>query len=142
MAYSTGIRVSEVINLKIENVDSKRMIINILNSKGRKERTVPLSKNILDLLRNYYKVHQPKEYLFNGQKSLQYSDASCNKIIKKYIGKQYHFHLLRHSCATTLLEAGVDLRIIQKLLGHSSIKTTEIYTHVSTNLLTNIQLPI
>jgi len=142
VAYSTGMRVSEVINLKIEDVDSKRMIINIKNAKGRKDRIVPLSNKILQLFRKYYLKFKPKEYLFNGQFSLRYSDGSCNKIVKKYIGEKYHFHLLRHSCATTLLESGVDLRIIQTLLGHSNVKTTEIYTHVSTNLLNRIELPI
>ncbi len=142
LAYSTGLRVSEVCNLKIEDIDSKRMIIHIKNAKGRKDRVVPLSENILKLLRIYYLKYKPEEYLFNGQKSLKYSTSSCNQIVKKYIGTNYHFHQLRHSNATTLLESGTDLRLIQKLLGHSNVKTTEIYTHVSTQLLQNIQLPI
>lgn len=142
LAFSVGLRVSEVINLKIEDIDSKRMIINIINAKGRKDRVVPLSKNILDLFRIYFKEYRPKVYLFNGQYKLQYSSTSCNKLVKKYLGKKYHFHQLRHSCFTTLLESGTDLRVIQKLAGHSSSKTTEIYTHVSTNLLNKINLPI
>lgn len=142
LSYSTGMRVSEILNLKITNIDSKRMIINIINGKGKKDRIVPLSKNILELLRKYWLEYRPIEYLFNGQNSSQYTKTSCNAIVKKYIGKEFHFHLLRHSCATTLLESGTDLRIIQKLLGHSSVKTTEIYTHVSTDLLKNISLPI
>jgi len=142
IAYSTGLRVSEVLNLKISDIDSKRMVINIVNGKGRKDRIVPLSKKVLELLRKYWLKFKPDAYLFNGQASLQYSKSSCNAIIRKYIGEEFHFHLLRHSCATTLLESGVDLRIIQKLLGHSSVKTTEIYTHVSTDLLKNVILPI
>jgi site-specific recombinase XerD len=143
IAYSVGLRVSEVINLKIEDIDSKRMVIIIKNGKGRKDRILSLSQNILDLLRKYFLVFKPKEYLFNGQNnSPQYSSVSCNEIVKKYIGERYHFHLLRHSCFTHLLESGVDIRIIQKLAGHSNIKTTEGYTHVSTNLLKNIKLPI
>ncbi|MFA5151267.1 MAG: tyrosine-type recombinase/integrase [Clostridia bacterium] len=142
LAYSIGLRVSEVINLKITDIDSKRMVIIIRQSKGRKDRILPLSQQILLLLREYYKQYKPREYLFNGQFELKYSATSCNQLIKNYLGKQYHFHLLRHSCATELLERGTDLRIIQKLLGHSSSKTTEIYTHVSTNLLNKIQLPI
>jgi integrase/recombinase XerD len=142
LAYSTGMRVSEVCNLRIEDIDSKRMLINIRQAKGRKDRVVPLSENILFLLRNYFKAYKPKEYLFNGQKGLKYSHGSCNQIVKKYLGERYHFHLLRHSNATTLLESGVDLRLIQKCLGHQNIKTTEIYTHVSTALLKNIPLPI
>jgi integrase/recombinase XerD len=142
LAYATGMRVSEICNLKISDIDSKRMIINIHLAKGRKDRIVPISENILRLLRNYFKQYRPTEYLFNGQTSLQYSHGSCNQLVKMYLGNDYHFHLLRHSYATTLLESGVDLRIIQQLLGHSSSKTTEIYTHVSTNILQNLPLPI
>ena len=142
LAYSTGMRVSEVCNLKIEDVDSKRMIINIVQAKGRKDRVVPLSQNILELLRNYVKEYRPKIHLFNGQNSSKYSHTSCNKIVKKYLGSQYHFHQLRHSCFTSLLESGTDLRVIQKIAGHSSSKTTEVYTHVSTQLLSKVQLPI
>lgn len=142
LAYSTGMRVSEVCNLKISDIDSKRMIITIRQSKGRKDRIVALSDKILDILRLYFTEYRPKEYLFNGQFSLQYSHTSCNEIVKKYLGKDYNFHLLRHSNATALLEAGTDLRIIQKHLGHSSSKTTEVYTHVSTNILSKMALPI
>jgi len=142
LTYGTGMRVSEICNLKISNIDSKRMIINIRQSKGRKDRIVPLSQYNLELLRKYFMTYKPNEYLFNGQNKLKYSTTSCNKIVKKYIGEEYHFHLLRHSYATTLLENGTDLRIIQNCLGHSSSKTTEIYTHVSTNILNNIVLPI
>lgn len=143
LAYSTGMRVSEVCNLKIEDIDSKRMIITIRQSKGRKDRIVALSEKILEILRVYFSEHKPEEYLFNGQgKNIQYSHTSCNQIVKQYLGKEYHFHQLRHSNATALLEAGTDLRIIQKHLGHSSSKTTEIYTHVSTAVLQNMALPI
>jgi len=142
LAYSTGMRVSEVCNLKISDIDSKRMIITIRQSKGRKDRIVALSEKILKILREYFLEHKPKEFLFNGQFDLQYSHRSCNQIVKQYLGKDYHFHQLRHSNATALLEAGTDLRIIQKHLGHSSSKTTEIYTHVSTNILQKMALPI
>lgn len=143
LGYSVGLRVSEVINLRIGDIDSDRMIITIRQSKGRKDRIVPLSKNILLLLREYYIQYKPNQYLFNGgEGNLKYSQGSCNAIVKKYLGKEYHFHLLRHSCFTHLLEGGVDLRIIQNIAGHKSSKTTEIYTHVSNNLLSQIQLPI
>lgn len=142
LAYSTGMRVSEVCNLLISDIDSKRMIITIRQSKGNKDRIVPLSQNVLSLLRIYFKKYKPKINLFNGQNSLKYSHKSCNEIVKKYIGSDYHFHLIRHSNATALLESGTDLRIIQKLLGHSSSKTTEIYTHVSTNIISKINTPI
>jgi site-specific recombinase XerD len=142
LTYSVGLRVSEVVNLKIEDIDSKRMIIHIKNAKGRKDRIVPLSQNILQLLREYYKEYKPINHLFNGQNTLKYSSESCNKIIKQYLGKEYHIHQLRHSCFTNLLECGVNLRIIQKIAGHSNVKTTEIYTHVSNRLLSEIVLPI
>jgi integrase/recombinase XerD len=142
LAYSVGLRVSEVCNLKIEDIDSKRMIINVRQAKGNKDRVLPLSQKVLELLREYYKQHRPKGYLFNGQNSLKYSPSSCNKIVKKYFGDKYHFHQLRHSSFTSLLEAGTDLRIIQKIAGHMSSKTTEVYTHVSTQLLSKINLPV
>lgn len=142
LAYGTGMRVSEVCNLKIKDIDSVNMIIRINQAKGRKDRIVPLSQNNLDLLRSYFREFKPREYLFNGQNSLQYSHTSCNEIVKKYLGNEFHFHLLRHSYATSLLEGGVDLRYIQSFLGHSSSKTTEIYTHVAVDHLKNINLPI
>ena len=142
LTYSTGMRVSEVINLLISDIDSKRMIIFIRNAKGNKDRIVPLSEKVLQLLRIYFLEYQPKEYLFNGQFTNQYSETSCNQLVKKYIGPQYHMHLLRHSNATALLEAGTDLRYIQKHLGHQNVKTTEVYCHVSTAKLSKLKLPI
>lgn len=142
LTYSVGLRVSEVVNLKISDIDSKRMLIHIKNAKGRKDRIVPLSNYVLTLLRSYYKETKPKEYLFNGQNSIQYSIGSCQKIYKRYVDKQSSIHTLRHSSFTNLLEGGVDLRIIQKIAGHSSSKTTEIYTHVSNQVLRKVNLPI
>lgn len=142
LSYSVGLRVSEVINLKIEDIDSNRMVINIKNAKGGKDRIVPLSEKILLLLRKYYRIYRPTEYLFNGQTKKKYSSTSCSKVIKKYLGEEYHMHQLRHSCFTHLLESGVDLRVIQVLAGHNSSKTTEIYTHVSRSILNKVNLPI
>jgi integrase/recombinase XerD len=142
LTYSVGLRVSEVVNLKIQDIDSKRMLIHIKNAKGRKDRIVPLSNNVLEVLRNYYKKEKPIEYLFNGQKSNKYSIGSCQKIYKKYIDKESSIHCLRHSSFTNLLENGTNLRTIQSIAGHSSSKTTEIYTHVSNNVLKTIKLPI
>ena len=142
LTYSVGLRVSEIVNLKIEDIDSKRMLIHIKNAKGRKDRVVPLSQTVLQLLREYWKEYKPKDYLFNGQNSIQYSIQSCQKIYKKYIDKKSSIHTLRHSSFTNLLENGTDLRIIQKLAGHSSSKTTEIYTHVSNKILSEVRLPI
>ncbi len=142
LCYSVGLRVSEIVNLKIVDIDSKRMIILINQAKGKKDRIVPLSQNILNLLREYYKQYKPTEYLFNGQNSLKYSIKSCQNIFKKYIDKNSHIHVLRHSCFTNLIENNTDIRIVQKIAGHSNIKTTEGYCHVSTNLLNKINLPI
>ena len=142
LTYSVGLRVSEIVNLKIEDIDSKRMLIHVKNAKGRKDRIVPLSPNVLNLLRDYFKEYKPNEYLFNGQFTNQYSIGSCQKIYKKYIDNTSSIHTLRHSSFTNLLESGTDLRIIQKIAGHSSSKTTEIYTHVSNQLLSSVNLPI
>jgi len=142
LTYSVGLRVSEVVNLKIEDIDSKRMLIHIKNAKGKKDRIVPLSNVVLELLRDYFKEYKPDEYLFNGQNSINYSIGSCQKIYKKYIDSESSIHTLRHSSFTHLLESGTDLRIIQKIAGHSSSKTTEIYTHVSNQLLSKVNLPI
>lgn len=142
LTYSVGLRVSEVVNLKVENIDSSRMLIHIKNAKGRKDRVVPLSKHVLELLREYWKEYKPKIYLFNGQNSSQYSVGSCQKIYKKYIDQNSSIHTLRHSSFTNLLENGTDLRLIQKIAGHSSSKTTEIYTHVSNQMLNKVNLPI
>lgn len=142
LAYSCALRVSEVINLKIEDIDSKRMIIHIINSKGNKDRIVKLSENLLSVLRLYFKEHRPKVYLFNGQCKLQYTASSCNKIVKLYLGSQYHFHLLRHSSLTDMHENGVDIATISKIAGHNSIKTSMIYTHISNRVIQNTYSPI
>jgi site-specific recombinase XerD len=143
LAYSVGLRVSEVVNLKIEDIDSKRMIITIRQSKGKKDRQVPLSESLLQLLRQYYLEYKPREFLFNGQNSIQYSIGSCQAIYDRYKKtKKSTFHSLRHSCFTYLLEQGTDLRIIQELAGHSNISTTQIYTHVSSRVLQKLRLPV
>ena len=142
LTFSCALRVSEVINLQIKDIDSKRMLIHIKNGKGRKDRIVPMSKNILLILRNYFREYRPDTYLFNGENNKQYSRSSCNKLIKKYVGKEYSMHHLRHSGATAALENGTDLRFIQSMLGHKSSKTTEIYTHVSKNNLSRIKVAI
>lgn len=142
LCYSVGLRVSELINIKIKDIDSKRMMIMIKNAKGHKDRIVPLSQTILELLRKYYQEYKPKEYLFNGQFELQYSVKSCQNIYKKYIDQKLSIHNLRHCCFTHLLENCTDISIIQKIAGHQNPKTTQIYTHISQNLLSKVQLPI
>jgi site-specific recombinase XerD len=118
------------------------MLIHIKNAKGRKDRIVPLSQTVLELLRNYFKQYKPIIYLFNGQNEEQYSIKSCQNIYKNYIDNNSSIHTLRHSCFTNLIENNTDIRIVQKIAGHSNIKTTEGYCHVSNNLLKNVHLPI
>ena len=142
LAFSTAIRVSEVVNLKLSDVDYERKIIFIRNSKGNKDRITPLSDNVSDLLKNYIEEYKPKEYMFNGQSDLKYSSRSCNEIVKKYLKDDTaHFHLLRHASATAMVENGTDINLIQKILGHANVKTSMVYIHVSNNLLSKIQLP-
>ena len=144
--YSCGLRVSELTNLKIADIDNKRMVINIKNAKGNKDRQVQLTESILHLLRVYYKSFKPIYFLINGQNGEKYSTTSIQKIIKcssKKAGiyKNITPHTLRHSFATHLLENGTDIRFIQTILGHNDIKTTQIYTHVSSTHLKNIRNP-
>ena len=147
LIYSCGLRVGEALNLKINDLDSDRMLISVRNGKGEKDRMVPLASNVLKLLRTYYKQYQPSDYLFNGAEKGPYSATSIRNVLKRavyksYIKKNVTPHTLRHSYATHLLEKGTDLRYIQVILGHSSVKTTEIYTHVSTKNLQAIKSPI
>ena len=146
-AYSAGLRVSEIINLKINDIDSKRMMMHIKAGKGKKDRLVPLSKKLLEALREYYKIYKPKQYLFEGQYGGMYSTRSAQLILqhakaKAGIRKKGSIHSLRHSYATHLMEAGTDIRIIQDLLGHNSIKTTMRYMHVSKKEIGKVQSPL
>lgn len=136
LVYSSGLRSGDLLNLRISDIDSDRMVIHIKRGKGGKDRIVPLSLFALELLREYFKKYRPKVFLFNGENSLQYSRTSLQKVFQKAtrianIKKKVTLHTLRHSYATHLLEGGVNLRYIQEFLGHSSPKTTQIYTHVS-----------
>lgn len=145
--YSAGLRRGEVLNLKLVDIDSKRMRIKVRGGKGKKDRYTLLSENVLNNLRNYFKAYSPKTWLFEGQNNGQYSATSVVKILKKYalkagIKKRVHIHMLRHSFATHLLEQGTNLRIIQELLGHEDIKTTEIYTHISNLEIDKVINPI
>ena len=147
LIYSAGLRRSELIQLRIEDIDSKRMMIHIRNAKGQKDRYTILSEKLLHDLRQYFLKYQPQTYLFEGNKGHTYSPSSVRKILERAvknakIKKRVTPHTLRHSFATHLLEDGVDLRYIQALLGHSSSKTTEIYTHVAKHALNGIKSPL
>ena len=132
--YGGGLRLSELIHLRISDIDSDRMVMVIRQAKGGKDRLVPLPNKLLHLLRRYYQTYKPKEHLFEGQNGGQYGRSSVQQVFRRAcrkagIRKKATLHTLRHSYATHLLEGGTDLRYIQVLLGHNSSKTTEIYTH-------------
>lgn len=143
--YSSGLRLSELINLKRKDIDFDNNLIFIRLGKGSKDRVTLLSPNLKDDLLKYYSFSEFKtEYIFEGRKG-KYSKKSVQKILErlgKKIGTKIHPHMLRHSFATHLLEQGTDIRYIQKLLGHSSSSTTEIYTHVANKDLKNIKSPL
>jgi site-specific recombinase XerD len=147
LMISTGVRVSEVINLRITDIDSTRMVINIIRGKGMKDRIVALNPKLLEFLRYYYKKYRPTEYLFNGQSSSQYTPRSVNEFLKHYaqkarIKRNIHAHLLRHSAFTNMVESGVDMAIIQKLAGHQNIATTLGYAHISSGLINRVYNPL
>jgi site-specific recombinase XerD len=146
-SYSAGLRVSELVHLKITDIDPKRMTIHIREGKGKKDRMVPLSNILLELLREYYKSYKPKQYLFEGEGGGPYCPRSAQKVLheakkKAGIWKKGSIHSLRHSYATHLLEGGTDIRYIQSFLGHNNLKTTMRYTHVSRIKLENIGSPL
>lgn len=147
LIYSCGLRCGELLKLKLTDVDSKRGLLIIRQSKGRKDRIAPLSSKILEMLREYYLAYKPSIYLFEGQfKETMYDERSLQQVLKQAIHKcgivkPVSLHWLRHSYATHLLENGTDLRYIQELLGHSRSTTTEIYTHVSNRELGKIKSP-
>ena len=147
LLYSAGLRRSELLNLKVNDIDSKRMLIFIRSAKGNKDRYTLLSKATLTDLRIYFKQWQPKVFLFEGMKGNKYSPTSVANVVNKAalkakIIKKVTPHMLRHSFATHLLENNTDLRYIQTLLGHSSTKTTEVYTQVAVNNIQNIKSPL
>jgi site-specific recombinase XerD len=147
LIYSAGLRRSELINLKITDIDSDRMMLFVKGAKGNKDRYTILSEKILKQLRQYFAKCRPEVYLFEGKKGKKYGASSIRKVLQKAvraakINKEVTIHTLRHSFATHLMEDGVDLRYIQNLLGHSSSKTTEIYTHVARKAIQGIKSPL
>lgn len=147
LCYGMGLRVSEIVKLKIEHINSKRMQVLIAGAKGKKDRYVSLPEKVLPELRNYYKLFKPKIYLFEGQYGGPYAIRSVQAVFKQamnkaHIDKSIGIHSLRHSYATHLLESGTDITYIQKLLGHNSLKTTQRYTHVSQKDIAKIISPL
>ncbi|MDB5246853.1 MAG: hypothetical protein JWQ40_1247 [Segetibacter sp.] len=146
-SYSAGLRVFELVKIKVGDIDSKRMTIHVRQGKGNKDRFIPLAEKVLKVLRDYYKEYQPKVFLFEGQDGGQYSIRSAQEVLKAAknkagITKTGSIHGLRHTYATHLLENGTDIRYIQELLGHNNIKTTMRYTHTAVKAISKIQSPI
>ena len=148
LLYSAGLRVSELINLKWQHIDRSRLVINIIAAKGNKDRQVMLTPSIIPLLEKYWDEYKSKEYVLNGWKNeLQYSARSVGEVIKQLadkagINKRVYTHLIRHCSFTHLVEAGCDINLVQRLAGHSSIKTTNLYLHTSHTLISKIQSPL
>lgn len=148
LLYSCGLRIGELISLKWKHIDRERMIVNVIQAKGKKDRQVGLPEHIIPLLEKYWKEYKSKEYVLNGWKDEpQYTQESARNVIhqlasKAGIKKKVYPHLIRHCYATHLVEAGTDINLIQKVLGHASVKTTNIYLHISHNHISKMQSPV
>lgn len=146
--YAAGLRVSELVHLRISDIDSQRMVLFIHQGKGAKDRYVTLSHRLLGVLREYWKLERPEHWLFPGQDARRpLTRASVHKLFKKAVRKTglikpITVHGIRHSYATHLLESGVDIRKIQLLLGHRSLRSTQVYTHVARNDLDGTPSPL
>ena len=147
-AYGAGLRVSEVVTLKVSDIDSKRMILRIEQGKGRKDRHAMLSPQLLELLRDWYRIARPQVWLFPGQNPVNpLTTRQLNRAVHAAahiaeISKRVTPHTLRHSFATHLLESNVDIRVIQVLLGHAKLDTTALYTRVATNTIREVTSPL
>jgi len=148
LIYSSGLRVGEVVRLKLKDIDSDRMLIHVVQGKGRKDRYTVIAEVALGVLREYVQKFRPVEWLFQGEEVGRHiTERTVQRVFenakeKSGIQKKVSVHSLRHSFATHLLEGGIDLRYIQELLGHQSSKTTEIYTHVTEKGIKNIASPL
>ncbi len=147
-AYGAGLRASEAVSLKVADIDSDRMLIQVRHGKGARDRTVMLSPQLLSILRTYWRLARPRGWLFPGRDEtkpidVQVLHAACRSAAKAAgLTKRVSVHTLRHSFATHLLESGVDIRIIQVLLGHKSLSTTARYTQVATTTIARTQSPL
>jgi len=148
VAYGAGLRASEVVTLKITDIDSQRMVIRVEQGKGRKDRYVMLSPHLLDLLRAWWKLARPQGWLFPGQNRLnplttRQLNRACHAAAQRAeIDKRVSLHTLRHSFATHLLEQNIDIRVIQVLLGHAKLDTTALYTRVATKTIQQVMSPL
>jgi len=147
LLYGSGLRIGELLDLKKTDIDSHRMLVHVRAAKGKKDRFTILSSSALEILREYYRGYRPKIYLFEGQKGGKYSRESAAQVFKKSlekakINKKATLHTLRHSFATHLLEKGIGIAHIQKLLGHANINTTLVYTRIAQDALLEIKSPL
>ena len=148
VAYGAGLRASEVVSLKIGDIDSKRMVIRVEQGKGRKDRYVMLSAHLLNLLRAWWKAARPQGWLFPGRDRVQpmttrQLNRACHAAAQMAeINKRVSLHTLRHSFATHLLEQNIDVRVIQVLLGHAKLDTTALYTRVATKTISEVMSPL
>lgn len=145
--YSTGLRVSELINLQWSHIDRSRMIINVVQGKGKKDRQVMLTPELIPLLETYYREYRSDTYVLNGQNSLKYSKESIRNVIKHLaqkseIRKNVWTHLIRHCTFSHMVENKVDINLIQRLAGHSDVKTTSVYLHIAHNVISQIKSPL
>lgn len=147
LLYGCGLRVSELINLKWNNLDRSRKIINIIAGKGNKDRQVNFPIELHPLLDKYWKEYKPFPYILKGQFSEKYSDRSVGQVMKQLakkagINKRVYTHLMRHNCFTHMVENGTDINLIKKLAGHNNVKTTMLYVQISDRLISNISSPL
>tara|TARA_R110002051_G_scaffold318245_1_gene400358 strand:+ start:82 stop:921 length:840 start_codon:yes stop_codon:yes gene_type:complete len=147
LLYSCGLRISELLNLKWEDVDRSLKIIRIIKGKGNKDRPVMLDEKLIPLLESYARKYKTKKYVLKGQKTEKYSDTSVRQVLKQLskkagLNKRIYPHLLRHNCFTHMVENGIDINLIQTLAGHKRASTTRIYTHLSNNFISQIKSPL
>jgi site-specific recombinase XerD len=148
VAYGAGLRVSEVANLKVSDIDSERMTLRVEQGKGQRDRTVMLSPQLLELLRDWWHAARPRAWLFPGQNPINpITPRQLNRAVTAAkdlagISKRVSPHTLRHSFATHLLEQGADIRVIQVLLGHAKLETTALYTRVAVSTIRDVESPL
>ncbi len=147
LLYSAGLRVSDLLNLTWSNIDRSRGVIYILQGKGKKDRSVPLASNLIPILEGYYRTYKTKNYILEGQFGEQYSAKSVGEVLKQLaskagITKRVWTHQMRHNAFTHMVENGIDINLIQKIAGHNSPKTTQLYTHLSSAIISKIQSPL
>jgi len=147
LLYSCGLRVTELINLRWQNIDRSRNIINVIQGKGKRDRQVMLDPSLIPLLEKYWNCYKTKDYILSGQFSDKYSKGSVGQVIKQLgnkagVKKRVWTHQMRHNCFTHMVENGTDINLVQKLAGHKKVSTTMVYVHTSDSLISKIKSPL